>query len=139
MVSTSLRKGFILVVAALVVLCAVPFLAQAATPELPDFEAAGFSDPADIDNRWISLPVGLELRYEGETDDGTEVRNITVADDTRSILDVAALVVREKVYLDGELVRDIHRYLAQDTQRNVWYLGAEVDNYDNGTITDNDG
>ncbi len=110
-----------------------------AAAALPVFREATFSHPTTINNPWLSLPLGREFEYEGETDEGTEVVEIEISGDTKNVMGVKTLVYRDKVYVDGELVEDTRDYLAQDDSGNVWYFGEDVDNYEAGVLADHDG
>ena len=57
-----------------------------------------------------------------------------VTHDTKEILGVAAVVVRDRVYLEGELKEDTFDWYAQDEQGNVWYLGEDTKEYENGQV-----
>jgi hypothetical protein len=113
--------------------------ATQAAPNLPEFDADNFSNPTIIDNPWFTLTVGREFEYRGETDDGTEAIKIEITGDTKIVMDINALVYRDVVWVDGEIVEDTRDYLAQDNDGNVWYLGEEVDNYEDGKIVNHDG
>jgi hypothetical protein len=103
----------------------------------PTINPAEFS--TTIDNKYFSLPVGLKTKSKGETEDGLETIEITVPGETKMIMGVKTLVYRDKVWIDGELVEDTKDYLAQDSDGNVWYFGEDVNNYENGKLTDHDG
>lgn len=96
---------------------------------IPDFDAANFSNPLQIDNPFFPLVPGAIFNYEGETEDGIETTAVEVLNETREIAGVMARVVRDRVSLDDLLIEDTHDFYAQDDAGNVWYLGEEVDNY----------
>jgi hypothetical protein len=52
---------------------------------------------------------------------------------------ITATVLHDTVYLDDELIEDTHDWYAQDQEGNVWYLGEEVSNYENGELVDHAG
>ena len=52
---------------------------------------------------------------------------------------ITATVVHDTVYLNGEMIEDTHDWYAQDKVGNVWYLGEDVSNYENGTLVDKAG
>lgn len=110
-----------------------------AAAELPTFNANNFSNPTKITNSWFSLPVGREFEYEGETDEGMETIEIEITGETKKVMGIQTLVYRDIVWVDGEVVEDTRDYLAQDTSGNVWYFGEDVDNYEDGKISDHDG
>jgi hypothetical protein len=87
---------------------------------------------------WPLVP-GIILTYEGETEDGDEVIVVEVTDDTREILGVECTVVRDRVWLDGELIEDTLDWYAQDTNGNVWYFGEQSLEYENDKIVSVDG
>jgi hypothetical protein len=89
---------------------------------------------ATITNPYLPLTVGTIRRYRGQTEDGLETVEVEVLDSTRVVAGVTARVVRDRVYLDGELIEDTFDWFAQDSEGNVWYLGEEVKDYANGQL-----
>jgi hypothetical protein len=57
---------------------------------------------------------------------------VTVTDETKTILGIEATVVHDVVSEDGEDVEDTYDWYAQDKWGNVWYLGEDTTEYDNG-------
>lgn len=110
-----------------------------AAAELPTFNVSNFSNPTKVTNPWLSLPVGREFEYAGETDEGMETIEIEITGETKKVLGIKTLVYRDIVWVDGVVVEDTRDYLAQDNKGNVWYFGEDVDNYENGKIVDHDG
>ncbi len=102
-------------------------------------------DPADftteIDNPFLPFPFGAVWLYESETEDGLETIEVTVLgeDETREILGVECVSVRDVVYLDGEPVEDTIDWYAQDADGNVWYFGEISFNYEDGFVADIEG
>ncbi len=102
-------------------------------------------DPADfvatIDNPYLPFTPGSQWTYEETNDDGeTEHIEVAVQDETRVIAGITATVVRDTVTLDRVLVEDTRDWFAQDVEGNVWYLGEDVDNYDeDGELVDHEG
>lgn len=103
----------------------------------PDINPSEFTTA--ITNKYFSLPVGLKLTYEGETEDGTERVEIEITGDTKEIMGVMTLVYRDRVWVGNELVEDTRDYLAQHENGDVWYFGEDVDNYEDGELSDHDG
>ena len=87
----------------------------------PDFVAA-------IDNPFLPMPVGARWTYEVED----ERIDVVVLDETRMIQGVRATVVRDTVTVDGEVVEDTFDWYAQDRRGNVWYLGEDTTEYEDG-------
>ena len=100
-------------------------------------------DPADfvdvIDNPYLPRIPGSKYVYEGQTEEGLERIEVEILSETREVMGITATVVRDRAYLEGELIEDTHDWFAQDKEGNVWYLGEEVDNYENGEIVNHDG
>jgi hypothetical protein len=97
-------------------------------------------DPADfsveIDNAYWPMQPGSRWVYRETDADGTEQQVVvTVTDDTRTVMGIEARVVRDVVTEDGELVEDTFDWYAQDDDGNVWYLGEETKEYEDGEVT----
>ena len=45
---------------------------------------------------------------------------------------ISAVVVRDTVYVDGEIAEDTYDWFAQDADGNVWYLGEDTHEYEDG-------
>jgi len=104
-----------------------------------NFNPENFSNSTLLANKYFSYQIGKKYIFEGKTADGLE-RNIIqrIAVD-KLVMGIHVAVISDKVWLDGELEEDTRDWFAQDDQGNVWYMGEEVDNYDDGTISDHDG
>lgn len=108
---------------------ASPADASEAQSWTPAFPAAFVSV---VDNPLHPLIPGTIRVYESETDEGTEEIVVEVTQDTKVILGVSTTVVRDRVYLDGELIEDTYDWFAQDSEGNVWYLGEDTCEYEDG-------
>jgi hypothetical protein len=97
--------------------------------------AAGAAQARDfsprIDNAWLPLRVGSSWLYRDViTGERTTVR---VTNRTRRIANgVSARVVRDTVRLRGKVVEDTFDWYAQDRRGNVWYMGEDTTEYENG-------
>ena len=96
----------------------------------PTIEAANFVDR--IDNPFLSLIPGSRWIYE--TDDGVERIEVVVLEETREILGITATIVRDMVSEDGELIEDAFDWYAQDVDGNVWYLGEDSEEFEDGEL-----
>jgi hypothetical protein len=103
------------------------------------FDPCDFSNEETIDNPYLTLAPGTTFTYESETEDGTEEDIVVVTDETKEILGVTATVVQDTVYLDGELIEDTFDWFAQDNEGNVWYLGEDTKEYENGQVVSTEG
>jgi len=92
-----------------------------------------------VTNRYFPLIPGTTWRYTGQTDKGTETIVVEVLDQTRTVNGVAATVVHDAVYLNGQLIEDTFDWYAQDAEGNVWYLGEDTKELENGRVVSTDG
>jgi len=103
------------------------------TPDLPTDWAAAVTNP------YFPLAPGTVWQYLGETGDGTETNIVEVLPDTRAINGITATTVRDRVYLDGVLGEDTYDWYAQDGAGNVWYLGEDSKEIENGVVVGTEG
>jgi hypothetical protein len=85
-----------------------------------------------ITNPLFPAPVGGSWTYEGRTDEGTERISVSVLEETRDVWGATATVIRDTVFLDGQMIEDTWDWYAQDASGNVWYLGEDTTEYENG-------
>ena len=99
--------------------------------EAVELDPAGFT--SEIDNPWLPLRTGARWVYRETDAEGAEQRvEVTVLDETREVMGVEARIVHDVVTEDGELVEDTYDWYAQDADGNVWYLGEETKEYEDG-------
>ena len=101
---------------------------------LPQGSEPANLDPADfvdrIDNPYWPMASGTKWIYR---ENGARVE-VTVTDQKKEILGIQATVVHDVVSEDGEVVEDTNDWYAQDKDGNVWYLGEETKEYENGKV-----
>lgn len=95
-------------------------------PEIPSAWSA------EIDNAYLPLKAGSKWEYTGTTEDGTETIVVEVLDESRTIRGVEATVVRDTVSLEGVTTEDTYDWFAQDEDGNVWYLGEDSTEFEDG-------
>jgi hypothetical protein len=97
-----------------------------------------FSDPANVDNRWLTLTPGMRSSYVGATSDGAKrvAHRIvtTVTDLTKVVAGVRTRVVWERDFSAGELVEAELAFFAQDDAGNVWHAGEYPEEYEQGSF-----
>ena len=103
----------------------------------PDIDPANFV--AFIDNPFLPLIPGTTRTYEADTDEGLETVVVTVTNETKVIMGVTCLVVRDTASLEGSVIEDTNDWFAQDVEGNVWYFGEDTAEYDNGEIISTEG
>lgn len=135
---------FILIVLALLVGACVP---SATSPAIAPTQAAaepasnGYSvdiNPADfvavVDNPYFPRIPGDKFIYEGQTENGFERIELVILEETKVIMGVTTTIMRDTVYLNGEIREDTYDWFAQDKDGNVWYFGEDVNDYENGVV-----
>ena len=110
---------------------------EAVAPTLPQGGEPFTLEPADfvaaIDNPYWPMAPGSKWVYR-ETDGkgGVQKVVVTVTDRTKTILGIQATVVHDVVSEDGEVIEDTYDWFAQDRWGNVWYLGEDTTEYEDG-------
>jgi len=87
-----------------------------------------------VDNPRFPLVAGTRWVYDSDTREGTERIEVEVLEETRTVSGIGCIVVRDTVSVDGELVEDTHDWYAQDRDGNVWYMGEDSKEYENGKV-----
>ena len=98
----------------------------------PDVSAAALSP--EITNPLFPAPVGARWVYDAEQPDGVEHIEVVVQAETRMVNGAVARVVRDTVTFNGEMIEDTFDWYAQDADGNVWYLGEDTAEYENGVV-----
>jgi len=94
-----------------------------------------------IDNPYWPMDPGTRWTYLETDQEGAELKVVvTVSDQTKKIANgVTARVVRDTVTEDGEIVEDTFDWYAQDKEGNVWYLGEDTAEFENGKLKTKEG
>ena len=109
-----------------------------ATSALPQGSETVNLDPADfttdITNPWWPMNVGSEWTYTETDSEGAKQKVVvTVADETKTLANgIEARVVHDEVTEDGVPVEVTDDFYAQDADGNIWYLGEETQEYEDG-------
>ena len=106
-------------------------------PYQPAFEPSDFVQ--GIDNLYLPFQPGTTLIYEGVSDGQRERVEVTTTNETKEILGITATVVRDQVFVAGELAEDTFDWYAQDRAGTVWYLGEDTKEYENGKVVSTEG
>jgi hypothetical protein len=110
---------------------------QPAANYAPDIDPSNFVK--EVDNPYFPLEPRTTWVYEGETPEGTERVEDTVLQETKRIMGVECTVLRDRVWLNGELIEDTLDWHAQDKEGNVWYFGEDTKEYENGKVVSTKG
>ena len=111
-----------------------------APPALPQGGEPVTLDPADfttrIDNRYWPMRPGSRWVYRERGENGRTQRvTVTVTHRTRKVAGVRARIVHDVVTQGGRLVEDTFDWYAQDRAGNVWYLGEDTTEHQDGGST----
>jgi hypothetical protein len=106
---------------------------------LPNFDPCNYSNDGIVNNPHFTLTPGTAFTYEGETEDGKEKNIVMVTNETKEILGINATVVWDRVWLEDELTEETFDWFAQDKEGNVWYLGEDSKEFENGQVTTTEG
>jgi hypothetical protein len=119
-----------------------------ATPRaqrLPQGDAPVELDPArfsaDVDHPYFPLRPGTRWTYREVDEEGNVLDVVVIATSaTRRIANgIDARVVRDTVRENGQIIEDTFDWYAQDDDGNVWYLGEDTAEFEDGEITSRDG
>ncbi|MFN0155413.1 MAG: hypothetical protein ACKVUT_13650 [Gaiella sp.] len=98
-------------------------------------------NPADfsttIDNPYWPMRPGSRWVFREREPDGAVLKVvIRVTNETKKLANgITARVVRDTVTGDGKLVEDTFDWYAQDRAGNVWYMGEDTKEYENGKVS----
>jgi hypothetical protein len=117
---------------------------SSAKSALPQGDEPSKLDPADfttaIDNPYWPMAPGDRLIYRETGDEGAERRVVvTVTPDTKTIMGIHSRVVHDIVTENGSVLEDTFDWYAQDADGNLWYLGEDTKEYENGELKTTEG
>jgi len=105
-----------------------------------DLDTADFV--AEVDNPYWPMVAGNRWVYNETDAEGNEMQvEVTVTNDKKNILGISATVVHDVVTLtqDGSVKEDTLDWYAQDVDGNIWYLGEDTKEYENGVVVSTKG
>jgi hypothetical protein len=100
-------------------------------------------DPSDfttnIDNTYWPMHPGNHWVYR-EVENGEAQRvDVTVTNRTKMLGGIEARVVHDRVSRNGETLESTYDWYAQDSHGNLWYLGEDTAEYENGGLKTKEG
>ena len=87
-----------------------------------------------VDNAYFPLRPGTTFTYRGREDGKPAKDVVTVTRRAKTILGVRVTVVRDRVFVRGELAEDTLDWYAQDARGNVWYFGEDTKEFEDGRV-----
>jgi hypothetical protein len=125
--------GFIL----LIFLFKIPACSNPLLPPTPETYSLKVN-PADfvavIDNPYMPLIPGTTYIYEGVSEEGNEHNEVYVSHETKEIMGVTCVVVKDIVMINGKVREITFAWYAQDKLGNVWYFGEDTKEYKEGWV-----
>jgi hypothetical protein len=88
---------------------------------------------------WPMAPGNRWVYRETDAEGAEQQVEVTVTGETKEILGIPATVVHDLVTEDGETIEDTFDWYAQDTLGNLWYLGEDTKEYENGEVVSTEG
>src|SRR5437870_1466649 len=99
--------------------------ASGASPSTAAFGYQPTIDPANfvsvVDNPYFPLKPGTTYVYQGVRDGQSQRDTVVVSSQTKAILGVPCVVVKDTAMHAGELIEQTEDWYTQDKQGNVWY------------------
>jgi len=93
----------------------------------------------EIDNPYWPIRPGSHWVYS-EVEDGEAQRvDVTATNRTKVLGGVTARVVHDQVTRNGQVLEDTYDWYAQDSDGNIWYLGEDTKEYENGKLKTTEG
>ena len=110
------------------------------TPALPRGSEPIRLDPddfgGDVQNPYWPLERGSRWVYSESDAEASERRvEVTVTDRAKAILGIDAIVVHDLVTEEGQPVEDTLDWYAVDRHGNLWYLGEDTKEFENGKVS----
>jgi hypothetical protein len=131
--------------------CAGPSVSDSESPSsgpdarpLPQGSEAVELDPKDfraqIDHPFWPMSPGSRWTYR-EVGPGGSIQTVevSVTEETRTILGIEATVVHDVVSRHDQPIEDTEDWYAQDRWGNVWYLGEDTREFENGEVVSTTG
>jgi hypothetical protein len=94
---------------------------------------------ANVDHPFFPLAPGTTFTYVGQQEGQPRKVTVFVTHKTKMILGIAATVVLDQVFVDGQPEEKTCDWYAQDKRGNVWYLGENSLDFVNGKWERSDG
>ena len=100
-------------------------------------------NPADfttkISNKYLAFTPRTTYTYEGKVEEGTERTEVYVTNNIKKVMGVNVIEVRDRVFLNNELIEDTKDWYAQDKYGNVWYFGEDSKEIIDGKVSSTKG
>jgi hypothetical protein len=106
-------------------------------PYQPKIDPASFS--TNIRNKYFPLKPGTTFILDGVRDGQPMHTEMIVTNETKVIMGVTCVVIRDTVTSNGALVEKTTDWYAQEAGGDVWYFGEATAEYANGNVSNTQG
>jgi hypothetical protein len=117
--------------------------ASSGSSSLPQGTTPSKLDPSkftiQIDNPYWPIKPGSHWVYREVEGGETQRVDVKVTDKTKVLSGVTARIVHDQVTRKGQVVEDTYDWYAQDSDGNIWYLGEDTKEYENGKLKSTEG
>jgi hypothetical protein len=125
------------VAGAVLVGSAVPNASSSTSGYNPKIDPAKFTD--HITNRYLPFIPGTTRSYRGVRDGKPTTHVVAVTHQSRTVMGVRCVVVKDNVFQSQSLVERTTDWYAQDSAGSVWYFGEQTAELLNGVVTSTSG
>ena len=87
-----------------------------------------------VNNQYFPLVASTIYRYRDTTANGPTLDSVAVLHEAHDVHGVATTQLHEQIFRNGAQTEDIREYYAQDAYGNVWLLGRDQEQIDNGVV-----
>jgi hypothetical protein len=108
-----------------------------AAPYQPNIDPAKFTD--QVTNKYFPLKSGTTLVFEGLRDGQPQRTEMAITSETKMIMGVKCVVIRDTNTSNGALVEKTTDWYAQTDNGDVWYFGEATAEYTNGSVSSTKG
>jgi hypothetical protein len=131
------------VVAVALVGCGGESKSSSGSSSLPQGTTPSKLDPSkfttEIDNPYWPIKPGSHWVYREVEGGETQRVDVKVTDKTKVLNGVTTRIVHDQVTRKGQVVEDTYDLYAQDSDGNIWYLGEDTKEYENGKLKSTEG
>jgi hypothetical protein len=117
--------------------------ASSGSSSLPQGTTPSKLDPSkftiQIDNPYWPIKPGSHWVYREVEGGETQRVDVKVTDKTKVLNGVTTRIVHDQVTRKGQVVEDTYDLYAQDSDGNIWYLGEDTKEYEDGKVSSTKG
>jgi hypothetical protein len=94
----------------------------------------------NVANPFLPFAPGTKFTYKEKTDEGNEIGEVSVTNDSIIIMGVKCTVVKDILKNDkGDVLESTLDWYAQDKDGNVWYFGEDTKEFVKGKVSSTEG